>query len=269
MKCHQSRVCAKSLCERFAAVWILLVGGSCAQAQYPGIPQPSGDPTRNCYNLSASVSALDVTFSWTRVDSSARCDTNSESPQLFLVYHLTPNGVETDPRPTPFGLALGGTVRVSLPGPGVYQPLLTGGIGSFNEGAPNEPLFVPLKLGPWEQSSMVIVGDPILWASPFFDHLPFASVLYPAQLDGQRLTFGVSLHGPTIGVFAQTTASGAHNFRSEILQGTPTKATVTLPNEFSFDAPIAVTLVDVATALSATWMIYDPIAARLAGRGSL
>ena len=252
-----------SCATRVSALLLFLLGAFCAQAQVPEVPSVYGNPAANCYNLSSTVSGSVVILSWTRLDAGSACDTNIEGVnQLFLIYHLTQNG--PDSAPTPFELTLGKSAAVSLPNSGIYQILGPMGLSA----GPNysfDPLpFVPGHLGQWEQALVVFVGTSEIWSSDKFNHLPFVAPLYPVQIDGQRLTFGTALHGRTMGVFSQTDQTGGvHQFRAEILSGNPDQAMVELPSDFTFDTPIIVTLLDVTTSLSATWTVYDPIAARL------
>jgi hypothetical protein len=251
---------------------LLALAASCGIAQVPiqfsEIPIVYGNPLANCYNLDVAIAGNDATFSWSRIDDSSACDMNGTA-DLFFVFPVTPKGVQLDQKPTSFGLTIGKTVTVTLPGPGVYLALRSPE-GILNLGAlanPGQPLLIPLFTGEWEEFLILFVGTPALWESPRFDHVPFASPLYPAGVSGNVLTFGVSLHGRTLGIFKQTDRNGGvHQFKTEILSDGRNMATLTLPNDFSFEAPISLTLVDATTSLSATWLIYDPIAARLGGR---
>src|SRR5690242_9246676 len=106
------------------ALCVAMFATARAQAQFAEVPTVYGDPSANCYNRSAVAAGNNVAFSWTRIDMSSACDTNADGwKQLFLIYRLTPQGAETDPLPTPFGLALGKSVTVSLPSAGVYEVL--------------------------------------------------------------------------------------------------------------------------------------------------
>jgi hypothetical protein len=228
-----------------------------AHAQVPEIPTVYSDPSANCYALLSRPVIGGVEFSLVRLDPKPACDLTSPPGAIhFVIARLISEGVQSSQL---MPMRLGEVVVRTMPD-GVYQVFPAINPVDSRQRIP----VTSLQIGNFSQNSIVFVGDPQLWDSEKFAHVPFATTVYPPQIDGRTLTFGTSLHGRTTGVFYQLDADGSpHYFRADVASGNPTIASVTLPDGFVFDAPIFVNIIDDTTSFAGDYKIFDPVALKL------
>jgi hypothetical protein len=228
-----------------------------AYGQLPPIPNVHSDPATNCYALLSRPTATGIAFVGVRLGSDPSCDITPPTALQFITVLITEHGSQQG---SVFLVDFGtqATTTVDLP-PGIYETYLSSTLFAMPHAS--NPLLAFAKIGAYQEYSLTFAGQQPTWESETWKHLPRAYALTPHIVNGNALTFGVALHGPTTGVFYEVADDGTYLIvRAQVATSDGNQTTVQLPDVFTFDRVVYVHLIDDATSLASDYRIYDPLA---------
>lgn len=236
-----------------------------ALCQLPALPNVYSDPAANCYALLSRPVDGGVAFTLVRIDTDVRCDITPSVPLQFIAVQFVDQVARNG---TVFAVDLANQTATTVALPkGIYETYLSSTLFAFPQPPNQTDAFA--TIGAYQEYCLTFAGQAPTWQSETWNHVPFASTLYPAQASGNTLSFGIALHGPTTGIVYQTGDDGKLRlYRWQIMSDDPAQAAVSLPAEFTFNRDIYVHLVDNTTSLASDYRIFDALALSPVGKAT-